>query len=86
MSAPLSTTIATLLGTVLDAVPDPAALRITSFRADLPAEASLATTADGTPAVLIGPPQWRWRTDFDRPAGRMRMTVDVGVPEGEARP
>jgi len=76
MPAPLSSTVAALLETVLGTVPA-AAMRVTSFTADLPAEAAIARTDTGAPAVLMGPPQWRWRTAFDRRPGRLRLTVDL---------
>lgn len=77
MPAPLSITVAALLVDLLSTAPAAAAMRVTSFTADLPAEATIAHTDAGTPAVLMSPPQWRWRTTFDRQPGRLRLTVDL---------
>jgi hypothetical protein len=81
MPAPLSVTVAALLENLLDTTPG-AALRVTSLTVDLPVEAAMARTDSGAPAVLIGPPRWRWRTAFDRPPGRLRLTVELSETVG----
>jgi hypothetical protein len=85
MPAPLSVTVATLLEDLLSTA-QAAAMRVTSFTADLPAEATIAHTDEGAPAVLMSPPEWRWRTTFDWQPGRLRLTVDLfETAGGDAR-
>lgn len=77
MPAPLSVTVTALLENLLGTAPDAAAVRVTSLTVDLPAEATITRSDTGGPTVLMGPPQWRWRTAFDRRPGRLRLTVDL---------
>jgi hypothetical protein len=80
----LSSTITDLVSSVLDQVPasDVLTISVTSMLIDLPTECVLARGAGGDPEILVGPSQWRWTTSFDRPLGRMRLSVGFDAPEG----
>ncbi len=47
-------------------------VRARSVEMDLPLEALLGSEGSET-VLLAGLPLWRWRTDFDRIPGRLRM-------------
>lgn len=47
-------------------------VRVTSVYLDLPVEVGLRSTA-GTLELLAELPRWRWRTDFDGEAGRLKV-------------
>ena len=86
VAVPLSSTITDLVSSVIDSVPDSDVLRIsvTGLLIDVPTETVLGRGAGGDPEILLGPTQWRWTTSFDRPLGRMRLSVGFDATEGVA--
>jgi hypothetical protein len=83
MVASLASTVIALLDGALRAVPPCAPVRVTSLHADVPVDSVFAPSAQGDdPDIAIAPPSWRWHTDFDRPPGRLRFTVDVSAGGG----
>ena len=55
-------------------------MRVTQLSLDLPIELTVRQTESGF-WFLAGPPQWRWRTDFDLPLGRMSVRFQERVDE-----
>jgi hypothetical protein len=52
-------------------------IRVVGAYFDLPLEVALRRKGEET-EFLGDLPNWRWRTDFDLPPGRMRVHCDIG--------
>lgn len=75
---PLGDMLGEMFDAVLAARHPSAVVRPTSLDLDLPIEMRLVESA-GEPVLVADVPAWRWRTDFDRRPGRLRISWGVTV-------
>jgi hypothetical protein len=77
MKRPFGESLRELVESVQPAGVETEQLRVVGVYFDLPLEVQMRGTGDQ--AEFLGDvPNWRWRTEFDLPPGRMRIRCDLG--------
>jgi hypothetical protein len=77
MRRPFGDALRELVEAVQPAGAEAEQIRVVSVDFDLPLEVALRRKGEET-EFLGDLPNWRWRTVFDLPPGRMRVSCDIG--------